>query len=154
MKIWVPPLLLATVFTLLGGCGQGRGFHLPQGDVDRGKAAFVAMKCYNCHKVSGVDLPAPVSTVATNVTLGGEVTYIQSYGELVTCVIDPSHSLADNFKRIRTGEVSKLSPMPEYNSVMTVQQLVDIVTFLQSRYKKIEPPRTRYFPGTATARTK
>ncbi|MGZ5544898.1 MAG: c-type cytochrome [Limisphaerales bacterium] len=153
MKTWVSLLSLATISIVLTGCSQGRGFHLPQGDIERGKTAFVAMKCYNCHKVSGVNLPAPVSTVATNVTLGGQVTYIQSYGELVTCVIDPSHSLADNFKRIRNGEVGKLSPMPEYNSVMTVQQMVDIVTFLQSRYTKIEPT-PRYHTGTLTSPTK
>ena len=153
MKTWGSLLSLATISITLTGCGQGRGFHLPQGDIERGKTAFVAMKCYNCHKVSGVDLPAPVSTVATNVTLGGKVTYIQTYGELVTCVIDPSHSLADNFRKIRSGEVGKLSPMPEYNSIMKVQQLVDIVTFLQSRYTKIEPPH-RYYTGTAAARTK
>lgn len=152
MKIWVPLLLLVTVFTLLSGCGQSHGFYLPQGDIERGKTAFVTMKCYSCHKVSGVSLPAPVSAVATNVTLGGEVAYIKTYGELVTCVIDPSHSRAENFRKIRNGEVGKLSPMPEYNNVMTVQQLVDIVTFLQSRYTQIERPSVRYYTGTVSIR--
>ena len=29
--------------------------------------------------------------------------------------------------------------MPEFNDVMTVGQMIDIVTFLQSRYQQIQP---------------
>ena len=28
--------------------------------------------------------------------------------------------------------------MPEFNDVMTVRQMIDLVAFLQSRYKKLE----------------
>jgi L-cysteine S-thiosulfotransferase len=69
--------------------------------------------------------------------LGGEVSYIHSYGELVTSVIHPSHGLAPGFSRekIQTGA---LSPMPEFNDMMTVRQMIDLVAFLQSRYTQIE----------------
>jgi hypothetical protein len=33
---------------------------------------------------------------------------------------------------------AKLSPMPVYNEVMTVSQMIDLVTFLQPHYKKLE----------------
>ena len=131
----------AILATALAGCDtgpkSGRGFHLPDGDVEKGKAAFVALKCHTCHRVNGVNLPAPVSTAPTNIVLGGKVTFIRTYGELVTSVISPSHGLAPGFKKEQL-KGAKLSPMPEFNDVMTVGQMIDLVTFLQSRYEKLE----------------
>lgn len=122
---------------------SGKGLHLPEGNVEKGKAAFLALKCHECHRVEGVEFPAPVSTVATNVVLGGKVTRIQSYGELVTSVINPSHGLAEGFDKIQ-ARGAKLSPMPEFNDTMTVSQMIDLVAFLQSRYEKIEPDYSKY----------
>ena len=82
-------------------------------------------------------MPAPVSTAPTNIVLGGKVTFIRTYGELVTSVINPSHGLAPGFKKEQL-KGAKLSPMPEFNDVMTVGQMIDLVAFLQSRYEKLE----------------
>ena len=137
------PILTAVgiAATLLAGCDagpkSGKGFHLPEGNVENGKAAFLALKCHTCHRVNGVDLPPPVSTAPTNIVLGGEITRIHTYGELVTSVINPSHGLAPGFKKEQIKD-GKLSPMPEFNDVMTVRQMIDLVAFLQSRYKEIE----------------
>jgi hypothetical protein len=136
--------LLAAV---LAGCDagpkSGRGFHLPDGDVEKGKAAFLALKCHTCHRVSGVDLPLPISSAPTNIVLGGEASYIHTYGELVTSVINPSHGLAPGFKKEQL-KGNKLSPMPEFNDLMTVRQMIDLVAFLQSRYKKLEQDYSTY----------
>ena len=141
MKACFTFLAAAVLAAALAGCDtgpkSGRGFRLPDGDVEKGKAAFLALKCHTCHRVSGVDLPPPVSTAPTNIVLGGEVSYIRTYGELVTSVINPSHGLAPGFKKEQLKD-AKLSPMPEFNDVMTVRQMIDLVAFLQSRYKKIE----------------
>jgi L-cysteine S-thiosulfotransferase len=98
----------------------------------------VALKCNTCHRVNGVDLPPPVATAPTNIVLGGPVVRVQTYGELVTSVINPSHGLAPGFdsEQIKDG---KLSPMPDFNDTMTVRQMIDLVAFLQSRYQKLEP---------------
>lgn len=133
MKLLSSVMCFSISIILLAGCEE-RGFRLPQGDVEKGKAAFVVLQCNNCHRVAGVDLAPPVSTVATNVTIGGEVSYIKSYGELVTCVINPSHEFATGFKKSISADAGSLSPMPEYNNVMTVRQMVDIVAFLRSTY--------------------
>jgi hypothetical protein len=53
---------------------------------------------------------------------------------LVTAVIYPSHRLSDKFDRTLLGE-GKLSPMPEFNHIMTVEQMIDIVAFLQPQYR-------------------
>lgn len=126
---------------LLAGCyagpKSGKGFHLPEGSIENGKAAFLALHCNTCHRVDGVVLPPPVGTAPTNIVLGGEVTVIRTYGELVTAVINPSHGLAPGFKKEQIND-GKLSPMPEFNDTMTVRQMIDLVAFLQSRYREIQ----------------
>jgi hypothetical protein len=130
----------------LAGCyppKSGKGLHLPEGNIEKGKAAFLALKCHECHRVDGVEFPTPVSTVATNIVLGGKVTRIQTYGELVTSVINPSHGLAEGFDETQ-GRGAKLSPMPDFNDTMTVSQMIDLIAFLQSRYEVVRPETSKY----------
>ncbi len=75
-----------------------------------------------------------------NVRLGGEVSRIGTYGELVTSIINPSHRLAKGHATEDISDEGK-SLMTNYNDVLTVQQLIDLTAFLQSRYvlRKYEP---------------
>jgi len=142
------PWLTAAVLTLTVtscevGTKSGRGFRLPEGNIEKGKAAFVSLKCNTCHPVNGIDLPPPASASTNQFILGGEVSRVRTYGELVTSVINPSHGLAPGFKKERISE-GHLSPMPEFNEVMTVGQMIDLVTFLQSCYTQLEPDYLAY----------
>jgi hypothetical protein len=110
---------------------------LPEGDSAKGQTAIVELKCHECHSVTGVNFPAPVSTVASNIVLGGEVNRIQTHGELVTAIINPSHGFAQGFDK-KLSKDGKTSPMPQINERMTVSQLIDIVAFLQTRYSYLE----------------
>ncbi len=136
--------LIIVLASLLGavGCTDGRksmrNFRLPEGDATRGQAAFVALKCHVCHPVSGVDLPAPTADPANILALGGEVIQLRTYGDLLTAIIHPAYELSDKLtleerRRLRT------SPMTPVNQVMTVSQLVDLVAFLQPRYRPLQP---------------
>jgi sulfur-oxidizing protein SoxX len=108
----------------------------------KGGAAFIALKCYNYHTVSEVQLPKPEASTNLSVALGGEVIKVRTYGEFVTAVIHPSHDIARPLtkKEFKEGK----SPMPEFNSVMTVQQMIDLVAFLQAHYEKLEPEPSSY----------
>lgn len=132
---WLTGLLLLALTT---GCNTGpqssRGFRLPDGDMARGKQAFLDLKCHTCHKVEGEDLPAPT---AFHLTLGGTTTRVKTYGELVTSIINPSHVIAPQYQAQLTA--ANLSPMPEFNHLMTVAQMIDLVAFLQPHYKLPEP---------------
>lgn len=110
-----------------------KGFRLPDGDAEKGKETFVAFKCHQCHKVEGVVLPAPTGDVGP-VTLGGEVARVKTYGQLVTAIINPSHSLAEGYppEKVAPGGKSK---MPVFNDTLTVTQLSNLVAFLQAQYK-------------------
>lgn len=121
---------------------SARGFYLPDGNIDKGKAAFVELKCNSCHTIDGVTLPVPETPPAMTVALGGEVRKIRTYGELVTSIINPSHTLARGYPP-EFVEAGGKSRMKDYNQVMTVAQMVDLVAFLQSRYKFTVPKPSR-----------
>jgi mono/diheme cytochrome c family protein len=123
---------------------SGKGFTLPEGNVEQGQAAFVSLQCHACHSVTGVDLPEISPELDSIVQLGGRVPRISTYGELVTSIINPSHKLARGYAEEAIAEDGK-SRMKNYNAVLTVQQLTDIVAFLQSRYE-LEPIEPTYYP--------
>jgi L-cysteine S-thiosulfotransferase len=133
---------LALAACALTGCQSGRkssaGFHLPDGSVDRGQAAFVELRCHACHQVEGLDLPAPVADPAVPVVLGGVLVYPRTDGELAAAIVDPSHRLTGRYP-VRQVSAGTRSRMGDFNEAMTVQQLVDLVAFLQSRYEIREP---------------
>ncbi|NNL55284.1 MAG: c-type cytochrome [Woeseia sp.] len=126
-----------------GGIVPTQQIVLPEGNAERGQQAFVALECTACHTVSGMELAAPEEFGPVTIALGGRVSKVKSYNELVTSVINPSHRLARNPFRQQIEEDGE-SIMPVYGDIMTVTQLVDIVTFLQSKYEGIERPGYKY----------
>lgn len=139
---WLAPLVLV-------GCAPGpessHGFRLPGGDVEAGQVVFAQLQCVACHTVEGAEF-ATGPAGAIDVRLGGKVLRVRSYGELVTAVINPSHDLVKGYP---AEEVSRegQSLMANYNETMTVQQLIDLVAFLQSTYEEYLPNEyDPYFP--------
>ena len=131
---------------LLGACDEEkvmseRGFRLPDGDAQSGRETFLYMQCNQCHTIKNEELPIVPGT-APYVELGGVVTQVKTYGELVTAIVNPSHKLADGYA---TDQVSEdgVSNMYIYNDYMTVQELTDLVRFLQPHYD-IAPPQYQY----------
>lgn len=140
VRIVLATVAVATLSTI--GCGpnpkSGRGFVMPAGNAEKGKAAFVQLKCTDCHTVDRVDLPAPATPVRMNVVLGGDVTRIRTYGELVTAIIHPPRNISEKLTH-EPGKSPTASPMKDVNHEMTVAQMVDIVTFLQPTYRQLPP---------------
>jgi hypothetical protein len=96
------------------------------------------LQCHTCHIVPGqLGIPAPGQTIKAPVTLGGEAAKVQTYGELVTSIIHPSHNLSEQLQKEWMAD-AKLSPMGSFNHVMTVQQMIDLVAFLQPHYRQIQ----------------
>lgn len=151
MRITV--LLPAVCALLLAGCDVGprsaAGFRLPDGDPEAGARAFVALQCNACHVISNYDLPPPAEEGPVQVTLGGEVTRVKTYGELVTSIINPSHKLVRWYPEEQVSEDGR-SLMPGINDRLTVRELIDLVAFLQPHYDVIVPryeyPEYQYAP--------
>ena len=144
--------LLSSLLLMIFSCRDNaakmaKGFRLPEGDMERGKAAFLQLKCHQCHSVAGVVLPNSDSPSPISLELGGVVRKVKTYGELVTSIIQPQHIVSPEYLA-KLGDGTKtgaISPMPSFNDTMTVTQLTDIVTFLHAHYQK-EPPAGVTYP--------
>ena len=142
-------LLMTATLLVISGCAtpppkSGKGFTLPEGDAEAGKENFIRFQCNACHKIDGIDqLAAPGEVPELSIALGGEVTQIQTYGELVTSIINPSHRLAKDYP-VYEVSVDGKSKMKVYNDVMTVTELTDLIAFVQSKYELLEYELTDY----------
>jgi len=122
----------------LSGCGPemiaAKGFSLPDGDPEAGRVVYKAMLCHHCHSLPDFDKADVTEDSDISVNLGGEVSKIKSYGELVTSIINPSHKIASNYESEQVT-VNGESKMLNYNDVMTVTELINLVSFMQSQYQ-------------------
>jgi len=145
-QVFLIPLFI--LFFLLASCdfgpNSGRGFSLPEGNVDKGRTTFVELGCNACHSVDDIEHVAGSEGSDINVKLGGQVTTVKTYGDLVTSVINPSHKVSRHYARQNFATEGGESKMVAYNEIMTVQQLVDLVTFLESSYEIVPATRTEY----------
>jgi sulfur-oxidizing protein SoxX len=136
-------LLLAGVLGLQACTQESDGFSLPEGDRSSGMQAFTKLGCNGCHiayspvSVQIERLGQEVSTMV-NVPLGGQTTRYRTQGDLVASVINPDHKMSRRYDR---SAATTNSPMVSSNTVMTVQELIDLVAFLQEEYE-IKTPRT------------
>jgi hypothetical protein len=133
--------LAVLMAALLQGCQlESSGLSLPEGNPDAGKQVFVDLHCNGCHSISDVeyaqsDVPVMYmgkrTTGKIHVVLGGETARSRTQGELVTSVINPSHKISTSYER---HLATMKSPMQTHNEAMTVQNLIDVVAFLQQEF--------------------
>lgn len=143
MKLTALVTTLLAGMIVLGGCDQharmsSKGFRLPDGDAQAGRETFIYMQCHQCHSIEGLELPTIPGQDDPYVELGGQVTKVKTYGELLTAIIYPSHELARGYAE-EVVSVDGKSKMHVYNQYMTVQELIDLVMFLQPQYDVIMP---------------
>ena len=77
--------------------------------------------------------------------LGTSSYTIKNYEQLLTSIINPSHKIAQQAYPLKYAtKESDVSKIRNYNDVMTVSELSDIVAFLQPKYKIEQPKFTQY----------
>ena len=129
--------------TLAAGCASTSlfGFPVEEGDIVAGRQAFIDHRCHQCHSVADERLPPLAGADRPVLELGGPTAAVRSYAELTTSIINPNHAISE---RYREQQLAKLqitvdSPMPRPSlDTMSVRQLIDIVTFLDSKYQTLE----------------
>jgi hypothetical protein len=137
---------IVALIASLSACDvQSAGFSLPQGDEATGGKIFVEMACNHCHSVVGREDLRPEGAAYMDVPLGGPSERIRTYGELVTSVINPSHRIAEGIQAEPLA-IDGVSRMMNYNDVLTVTQLIHLVTFLEAQYELVPPSETEYVP--------
>ncbi len=140
--VWSWSGALFLILLLLGSCRkESTGFVLPPGDVAHGKQLFAELSCTDCHSIADLKWTGPGDNYP-EVRLGGDVTQLKTYGELVTSVINPSHKISQkavaDSRWLIHGDSSKMETY-HFNDFVTVSELVDLVAFLQSEYKLVQP---------------
>lgn len=133
----------AAAVLLFAGCVMSEkspvGFRLPEGSIWKGKTAFVELGCINCHSVVDEDLmPEMTQPRQIHVVLGGEITRVKTYGQLVTSIINPSHVVSPQY-RDKYTDAEGNSMMTDFSKEMTVEQMIDLAEFLQARYEVVIP---------------
>jgi hypothetical protein len=131
------------IFGLASGCAYDASFSFPieEGNVAAGRQAFIDHRCHACHSVAGVNLPPLAGAPPPLLELGGPTSVARNYGDLMTSIINPNHSISERYRAEQAlqGNIPVNSPMPTPQiDNMTVRQLIDIVAFLDSRYTLIE----------------
>ena len=136
---------LAIVLILLAivGCAEApsstKAFVLPPGDPVAGEQVFLNRRCFDCHQIPGVSLPVAEQPGQVLVKLGGGVSKVKTYGDLLTAIVNPSHRLASGYAEFLVS-TDGVSNMTNYNDVLTVTELTNLVAYLQSKYR-LETPR-------------
>lgn len=126
------------VLTCDSGPKTGRGFPLPEGNVEKGKIPFVDLECNSCHRVAGVELPPPGEPPAAVVALGAMSAKSEPTGSWVQSSSILPTVWPESYPRELLGPGEK-SPVVNFNDEMTVNQMIDLVAFLQSRYEILLP---------------
>lgn len=153
MKFSIPMLIAGVVsVALLGACrtypdyASEFRFPIQNGDINRGKEAFVSLGCPQCHVVSGVELPDYKGTQFIKMPLGGELIFAKTYADLVTSIVNPNHVISDKYlQMLPANQRARINTSPMYmNPNMKVTELIDIVAFLNSRYSLL-PGYTEYY---------
>lgn len=148
-KLMFLVVLSIIIILVLQACNPGpdsvKGFRLPQGDATEGEKVFMKYQCLACHNLDGFAYDMVNKEFEPPVLLGGTSTRVKTYAELVTSVINPSHELANKYQLALIQE-DGVSKMLVFNDVMTVTELVNLITFLQPKYKVPHYEDTHYGP--------
>lgn len=144
---WITAVALASV---IAACSQGpdspKGFSLPEGDMAKGEVVFMQYQCLACHALKDYEDPSLINEFETPIPLGGKSSVVTTYAQLVTSIINPSHKLAprSRFNNEQVANQDGSSKMRLFNDVMTVQELIDLVAFLQPKYEVAPITYTHY----------
>lgn len=126
---------------LAAGCASATlfGFPVDQGDIAAGRQAFIDHRCHQCHTIADERLPPLAGAERPMLELGGPASFVRSYADLTTSIINPNHAISDRYRDqqlLLNTTIPLESPMPRPNlDTMSVRQLIDIVTFLDSKYQ-------------------
>lgn len=148
----IRPLIGCLALLTLVACdNQSRGFALPPGDADAGRSTFLSLHCNQCHTVHNDIAKHSEGHPDIHFVLGGPTTRVRTYGDLVTSIINPSHKIS-GYPRNTEAAAANVndegeSNMRVYNRIMTVQQLVDLTTYLQDSYEIVRPQYQPYHYG-------
>jgi Cu/Ag efflux protein CusF len=103
---------------------QNWRFTLPKGDAVKGRTVFTKYECYYCHEVRGEDFDFAGVDYGPELSQMGPLHPLEYFAE---SIMNPNAVVSGAYR----GADGK-STMPSYNEKMTVQELIDVSTYLAS----------------------
>ena len=120
----VSAILLAAACATEEVAGESSDFFLPVGDQAAGRETFIELYCNYCHLVpSDAAMPGLVGD-----TKGADIGQKQagkSRDWIAMSIVAPGHEMPPLMRLPQ-------SPMGDYKDVMTIRQLMDLVTFVSN----------------------
>ncbi len=122
--------------------GEAVGNEMPDGDPDLGQSVFLDMECTRCHLLQGLDVELSEDEQGG---VGPELTNIgsiQTRRYLLESLLEPNAVIVADPDGVEPGGEGSYrdefgdSRMPSFLDTLTVQQLLDLATFLASQ----QPP--------------
>lgn len=98
-------------------------FTMPKGDPNKGRAVFEKFECYYCHEVRGEQFPYPVES-APELSQMGPLHPVEFFAE---SIMNPNAVVPKAYR-----ESDGSSPMTNFTSKMTVQELIDVSAYVAS----------------------
>jgi len=125
------------------GQGDGKVPVFPEGSAIAGQTLFIDKGCYQCHHAGDVELPVGEFSELLIIPLGTSEHAAWSRDDHARAIMNPDHTISEEYRKAMTilGERLKAesSPMPNYADLLTVGDLVHLVTFLESLGKTPAP---------------
>jgi hypothetical protein len=106
---------------------QPRSNFLSSGDPIAGRRTFFELKCQTCHRVAGDDFDLQVHGTAGPQL--GSVQAVQSADLVAASIAAPGHTIS---REPGAWQQPGGPGMRDYSRVMTVRQLIDLVSYIQS----------------------
>lgn len=109
---------------------------VPEGRIPAGKTLFVEKGCYQCHSAGDISLPEAALDQKLIIKLGTRRHAGWSRDDFAKAIMNANHTvnpdyekammiLGDHFKAVN-------SPMPGFNDILTLSDLIHLTTFLHS----------------------
>ena len=129
------PALTLFLIVMISGCAekapeqpyQPRSNFLSSGDPIAGRRTFLELKCQTCHRVAGDDFGLPVHDTAGPQL--GSTQAAQSADAVASSIAAPDHTIS---REPGAWQRPDRPRMQDFSRVITVRQLIDLVSYIQS----------------------
>ncbi len=129
-RVLLSMIWILSIHTSAGWAGEAAELlSLPKGDAQKGREAFIALKCNTCHEIKGdISLAKPTAQKPGPALGVRQSRYKERF--IADSIIFPSHAIQPGFGG--KNPVDQTSRMGDFSDSITVQQLSDVVSYLKS----------------------
>ncbi len=109
---------------------KGWQFTMPKGDPAKGRAVFEKFECHYCHAIRGETFPDPLES-APELSQMGPMHPVEFFAE---SIMNPNAVVPKSYR-----QSDGTSPMTDFAEKMTVQELIDVSSYVASLKPKDAP---------------